>query len=213
MHTPKLSIVLAGGLLAILTACGDSTVPAPVAKKEPEKLEPVTGQSALFKMYSAARTWAPDSQVLELHSTHLNDVKDGAPGTAPAWEAVFVSEAKAKSRSYTFSIVEGEGNLHKGAFAGSEDGWTGSKGNLAAARMEAVKVDSDTAYKTAIDTPASKAVAYDKKNPGKPITILLEKTNKYPDPVWRIIWGTSVTTSDFSVLIDASTGAFLEIEH
>jgi len=38
----------------------------------------------------------------------------------------------------------------------------------------------------------------------------LERTNKHPDPAWRIIWGESVGTSNFSVLIDASTGEYLE---
>ena len=76
--------------------------------------------------------------------------------------------------------------------------------------MAAVKVDTDTAYKTAMDTTQSKAGDYDKKNPGKPITILLERTNKHPDPAWRIIWGESAGTSNFSVLIDASTGEYLE---
>jgi hypothetical protein len=76
--------------------------------------------------------------------------------------------------------------------------------------MAAIKVDTDAAYKTAIETVRSHAAEYDKKNPGKPITILLERTNKHPDPAWRIIWGESVGTSNFSVLIDASTGEYLE---
>ena len=113
----KPSIFPAIALLTVLTAC--SNTPAPTAaKKEPEKVEPVTGQSAVFKMYQMARAWAPDSQVMKMQSMHLSEVKEGAPGTAAAWQATFVSAAKLQSRGYTFSIVEGEGNLHKGAFAG-----------------------------------------------------------------------------------------------
>ena len=76
--------------------------------------------------------------------------------------------------------------------------------------MAAIKVDTDAAYKTAMETVRSHAAEYDKKNPGKPITILLERTTKHPDPAWRIIWGESAGTSNFSVLIDASTGEYLE---
>ena len=47
---------------------------------------------------------------------------------------------------------------------------------------------------------------YVKKNPDTPIMILLEHTNRHPDLAWRIIWGTSVSTSNFSVYVDASTG-------
>jgi hypothetical protein len=205
----KLTIVSAAALFAILSACSET--PAPVAKKEPEKLEPATGQSALFRMYQMARSWGGlDTQVLKMQSMRIPEVKDTPPGTAGAWQATLVSAAKGQSRDYTFSIVEGEGNLHKGAFAGPESGWSGSRGIESPFPMAAVKVDSDTAYKKAMETPASKAADYDKKNPGKPITVLLEKTSKHPDPVWRIIWGESAGTSNFSVLIDASTGDYLE---
>jgi hypothetical protein len=205
------SILLASTLFALLTACSDtSTTPTATAKKEPEKLEPVGGQTAIYKMYQMARSWAPDAQVLTMQSMHLTEAKDGAPGMAPAWQAVFVSAAKSQSRSYTYSIVEGEGNLHKGAFAGPEQGWSGPRGVNTPFLMAAIKVDTDAAYKTAMETPASRAADYDKKNPGKPITILLDRTAKHPDPAWRIIWGESVGTSNFSVLIDASTGQYLE---
>jgi hypothetical protein len=205
----KPSIFPAIALLALLTACSD-TPTATIAKKEPEKLEPATGQTAVYKMYQMARSWASDSQVMKMQSMHLSEVKDGAPGTAPAWQATFVSAAKSQSRSYTFSIVEGEGNLHKGAFAGPEEGWSGNRGLNSSFLMAAIKVDTDAAYKTAMDNPRTKAAEYDKKNPGKPITIILERTTKHPDPAWRIIWGESAGTSNFSVLIDASTGEYLE---
>jgi hypothetical protein len=208
----KPSTLPAIALLAILTACSETPATS-TAKKEPEKVEPVTGQSAVFKMYQMARAWAPDAQLMKMQSMRLAEVKDGPPGTAPAWGATFVSEAKGKSRSYTYSIVEGEGNLHKGAFAGPEESWSGNRGINSSFLMAAVKVDTDTAYKTAMDTAQSKAADYDKKNPGKPITILLERTNKHPDPAWRIIWGESVGTSNFSVLIDSSTGEYLETLH
>ena len=206
----KLSIPTLLALLAMLTACSD-TPTATVAKKEPEKLEPVTGQSGLFKMYQMARSWGGlETQVLKMQSMRLPEVKDVPVASAPAWQATFVSAAKGQSREYTFSIIEGEGNLHKGAFAGPESGWTGPHGINSPFPMAAVKVDTDTAYKKAMETPQSKAADYDKKNPGKPITIMLEKTNKHPDPVWRIIWGESAGTSNFSVVIDASTGDYLE---
>jgi hypothetical protein len=204
----KPSIFPAIALLAILTACSD-TPATTTAKKEPEKLEPATGQTAVFKMYQMARSWASDSQVMKMQSMHLTEVKDGAPGTAPAWQATFVSATKSGSRSYTFSIVEAE-NLHKGPFAGPEEGWSGNRGLNSSFLMAAIKIDTDAAYKTAMETPRSKAAEYDKKNPGKPITISLERTTQHPDPAWRIIWGESAGTSNFSVLIDASTGEYLE---
>jgi hypothetical protein len=206
----KLSFAAVFALFALLTGCSD-TPTAPAAKKEPEKLEPVSGQSALFKMYQMGRSWGGlELQVLKMQSIRIPEVKDVAPGMAAAWQATFVSTAKSATRDYTFSIVDSEGNLHKGAFAGAEAGWSGSRGVNSPFLMAAVKVDTDAAYKTAMGDTKTKAAEYDKKFPGKPITIILEKTNKHQDPVWRLVWGESVGTSNFSVLIDASTGDYLE---
>ena len=112
-------------------------------------------------------------------------------------------------RDSTYSVVESEGNLHKGVFAGLDQSWSGSSGVTKPFLMAAVKVDSDQAYRTAL----KKAAEYDKKNPGKPITFLLEANNKFPDTSWRVIWGESVGTSNFSIFVDASTGAYLETIH
>jgi hypothetical protein len=201
----KLLFVASGALLFLLAAC--SSTPTATAKKEPEKPpEPITGQSALFRMYTVARSWAPDSQVLKLTTIPLSEVPEVPRGTAAAWQATFVSEQRSQLRSYTYSIVESEGNLHKGVFAGLEEGWSGSRGVTSPFLMAAVKIDTPAAYETAL----KEAADYDKKNPGKPITFLLEKVNKHPDPVWRVIWGESVGTSNFSIYVDASTGEFKE---
>ncbi|HLK64016.1 MAG TPA: hypothetical protein VKU19_11285 [Bryobacteraceae bacterium] len=203
----KLSFLLSGTLALLLTGCSET--PAPTAKKAPEKPEPITGQSALFKMYGSARLWAPDAQVLKLNTILLSDVPDVPRGKAAAWQAVFVSPSRSQSRTYTYSIVEEQGNLHKGTFGQQEEAWSGPHGDNAPFLMAAVKVDTDAAYETAL----KEGTDYDKKNPGKPITFLLEKIAKFPDPVWRVIWGESVGTSNFSVYVDSSTGMYQEKMH
>src|SRR5712692_1284075 len=104
----KPTLLLAISLFAILPACSDAPPPTETAaKKEPEKLEPVTGQSALYKMFQMARGWANDAQVLKLTSLHISEAPDGPPasGAAAAWQATFTSVAKSEARSYTYSIV------------------------------------------------------------------------------------------------------------
>lgn len=203
----KLLLPLTTAALIVLAACSEAP-PAP-EKKEVEKPEPVTGQSALFKMYQVARSWAPDAQVLKLNSMILQDVP-AAPGKSGAWEATFTSASRSQARSYTYSVIESTGNLHKGTFAGLEQSWSGPSGSTKPFLFIAVKTDTDAAYQTALAHGGSD---YDKKNPGKPITFLLEKVAKYPDPAWRVIWGESVGTANFSVYVDASTGDFLEKMH
>jgi hypothetical protein len=207
----KLSLILGGTLFLMLAACSET--PATTARKEPEKPEPITGETALYRMYQMARSWALDAQVQQLLSMHISEFPQEVPGKAAAWQATFVSPSKSRLRSYTFCIVESSGNLHKGPFAGLEEPWSGPHGVATPFPIIAVKKDSDDAYKTAMSEPRSKAADYDKKNPGKPITIVLEKTSKFPDPAWRILWGESTGTSSFSVFVDASVGSYLETMH
>jgi hypothetical protein len=205
MFMPRF-VWIPGAILGLLLA-GCSEAP-PAEKKEAEKpLEPATGQSALYKMFQVARSWAPDAQVLKMNSMLLSQAPNPPVGRAAEWEATFTSAARSQARSYTYSVIEDLGvNLHKGVFAGPEESWSGPRGVNQPFTIAAVKADTDAAYKAALEQAAD----YDKKNPGKPITFLLEKTTKFPDPVWRVVWGESVGTSNFSIYVDASTGLFLE---
>lgn len=189
-------------LMSFVCGCSDSTPQA--EKKAATPPEPVKGRSALYSMFNMARGWAPDVQVLQLHSIDLPDVKRER-GKAAAWEATFVSQQSGRKRSYTYSVVEAEGNLHKGVFAGLEEGWSGSR-TATPFLIAALKTDSDEVYQTAL----GKAADYEKKSPDKPIAFLLEKTEQFPDPAWRVIWGESVGTSNFSIFVDASTGKYLQ---
>jgi hypothetical protein len=200
---PFLAVCL-GSLLWI----GCSEPSSPVAKKEPEKpAEAVTGQSALYKMYQKARTWAGDAQVFKLNSIRVADVP-AAPGKSGAWQASFASASLGKLQTFTYSVSEEE-NLHKGVFSSGQQSWSGSSGVNTAFDIRAVSIDSDAAYKTA----DKEAADYDQKHPNMPISFQLEKINQFTTPVWRVIWGESVGTSSFSVYVDASLGKYLEKMH
>ena len=202
-----LLLAACGAVLLTLAACSSET--APEKKEAPTPPEPVTGQTALYRMYQVAKNqWAPDAQVLKLDSMHLSEVPE-VPGKAAAWEATFTSANLGRARTYTYSVIDEQPNLHKGVFAGNEENFSGSSGVTKPFPIAAVKVDTDAAYETA----HAKAEAYEKKNPGKLITILLEENNRHPDPAWRIIWGESAGTSNFSIYVDATTGAYLETMH
>ena len=201
------SFVLLSGcaMLLLLVGCS-SDAPTPAEKKAEEKpLDPATGRQALQQMYIAARGWAPDIQPIKLNSILLPELK-AEPGKAAAWQATFVAASLGKARSYTWSAVESEGNLHKGVFAGLDQSWSGPSLTSKPFLMASIKIDSDDAYKTAM----KKGAEYDKKNPGKPINLLLEANTKLHDNTWRVIGGESVGTSSFSIFVDASTGLYLE---
>jgi len=201
----KLSFLPCCALVLALAGCSQ---PSTTVEKEAEKPpEPIGGLSAFWKMYAVARSsWDRDCEVLNMGSIPLSQVP-AVRGKAAAWGATFVSPSRGKTRSYTFSVVEAEGNLHKDVFAGLEEPLSGASGQTFPPL--AVKIDTDAALETAL----KKAVDYEKQHPGKPISMQLEKVKKYQEPVWRIIWGDSVQTSDFSVYVGASTGGYEETLH
>ena len=109
----KPALVTAAIVLA-LTGCSE---PPKAEKKAPKNLEPLTGRQAFQQMYPQARGWAPDAQPLEIKSLQMEGVK-APPGKAGAWQVIFVSPGRSRAKTYTWSAVEAEGNLHQGVFAG-----------------------------------------------------------------------------------------------
>lgn len=191
--------------LLILVACSE-TPPAAEKKSEPAKPPaPVSGEYAFFQMYGMARAWAPDLEALQLRSVPLTEVTNEA-GKSGAWEATFVSQSKRQARSYTYSVVESSGNLHKGVFAGPQESYSGPQGQTKPFPVSAVKVDSDKAFEVALKHGAD----YAKQNPNMPVSFTLDWTPRHRFPAWRVIWGASVATSNFSVFVDSSEGTYLE---
>jgi hypothetical protein len=192
-------IALAPALL--LPSCSSGpTVPA-----APEKpAVPLTGLHALYELYTSARAWAQDLQILHYSSINISEVPH-QNGKAAAWQVVFVSQALAKSRTYTFSAYEASATLHKGIFPEAPQDWPGSGKTFL---LETLKVDTDKAWETALQHGQD----YNSKNPKTPISYTLGM-DRGTDPVWRVIWGESAGESSFSVLVDASTGDFVQIVH
>ncbi len=189
----------------LLSACSDA--PKAEKAKEPEKPpEPVTGRQAFQRIYPQARTWALDATPLRLRSVRLSAKPE--KGKADAWEVVFESPSLGRSKTYTYSAVEAEGNLHQGVFGLVDEAYSPS-GPSVPFPIAAIKTDSDQAY----DVAAEKSADYIQKNPGKPISYLLEQPRRFPNVTWRVIWGESVSSSDYSVFVDASTGKYLEKAH
>src|SRR3984885_8616205 len=96
-------------LALFLSASSDA--PKTATEKEPPKPpEALTGRQAFQRMYPQARGWAPDAQPLQISSLNLAQVKAG-DGKAGVWQVVFVSPSLGKAKTYTWSAVEGDGNL------------------------------------------------------------------------------------------------------
>jgi hypothetical protein len=190
----------------LLAAC--SSAPPPAAKKEPPKpAEPVTGLKAFFQMYSAARPWAADLTPISCQSYELKEIPYG-DGKYPVWRCTFISESKRLAKTYTYAVANADGGINKGIYGNNEEAYSGPRGNSAPFPMQALKKDTDEVLKTALAT--KDAVEYTKKNPDKPIFFLLEKTKELQNPAWRVVWGSTISTSNFSIYVDASTGDYVK---
>jgi hypothetical protein len=200
-----IGVIVAVSLLAVMAACSNSEQVAE-KKEEATPLEPRTGREAFQSMYVSARGWQHDATPLQLKNIPLPTVKAG-PGKSGAWQAIFVSPAAGRARTYTWCAIELEGNLHKGVFAGPDESWSGG-GETQPFTAIALKVDTDEALKTAV----AKSEDYVKKHPNAPVIFLLEQNRRFPDLSWRILWGESIATSDYSAFVDATTGELLAKE-
>src|SRR5688500_20379805 len=84
-------------LFLILAGCSET--PTTAVKKEPEKpAEPLTGQSALFRMFQVARSWGPDVQVLKMISSAISEVPDVPRGKAAVWEEIGRASCRERGR-------------------------------------------------------------------------------------------------------------------
>lgn len=193
-------LVIAAVFLTIgLSGCSNT----PVAKAPEKPLEPLSGRAAFYQTYPGARAWALDAQPLRVRSMELTEMK-AEDGKAAAWEVTYVSPAKGRSRVFTWSAVEAAGNVHKGVFGSQEESWRAG-GPDKPFLIQALKTDTPEALATAIEH----STVYFKNPAAKPHPkFVLEYTERYPDPAWRIYWGDSVSTAEWSVFVDAATGQY-----
>jgi hypothetical protein len=200
MHHVRMCFAISA--VVLLAGCSDSPPPA-VRQAEPPPA-PVTGRQAFQYLYGSSRIWASDSMPLTIRSLHAPGVA-GGKGTAGAWEVVFVSSTNARARTYTWSAVEAEG-LHKGVFPGPQETWhVGGPNQPFSPAL--LKVDTSEALDAATTSPAS--ASYLSKPGQRPVVdyqLDYESATRFPNPVWHVLWGGTLSSAEYSVTVDASTG-------
>jgi len=187
----------------MLALAGCSSAPEPKAAKKPP--EPVTGLHALYGMYTHARLWAQDLQVVMLTSIAITDVK-AERGKAAAWQTVLASPSLGQKRTYTTSVFDASPSLREGIFA---DAPTAITSDTRPFLLAGAKIDTDQAWETAF----KHGEEFDKKFPGQTISFILELSRSINEPIWRVIWGDNPAGSSLVVVIDASTGQYVQTMH
>lgn len=206
MRRARAIIYILTACLLLFAACTEAPTEPPKEKEADKPVEPVDGQTAFYRMFTASRGWSQDSMGLRLESINLKEVpsKDGLYG---AWRASFYSPSKGKVAVFNYSVVEVGGKIQKGVFQDHEEGY--SEGRTQPWNPTALKASSVMAVEVA--KARKEAKEYMRKNPDVPIFMLCEQTHRHPGVAWRVVWGESVSRSGFSVFVDASTGKYLEV--
>jgi hypothetical protein len=198
MHAPRLGWIPPLVLLLQLVGCSEAPKPAAEAPK------PISAQSAFYRIFGSARGWAMDAQPLRVAEIDVDEVK-AEGGMAGAWEVLFVSQSQGQVRRYIYSVIHRPArDLREGVNAEPPEAWSG-RGDSEPFLFQAFKTDSPAAYEVAMQ----KSGDYARKNPGKEVKFLLEKTRRFANPCWQVFWGESISASNYSIFVDAATGEYL----
>ena len=191
-------LIVAVVALAFLASCS-SEAPKPAEKPQPKAPEKITGSSALYKCYIAARTWAPDAQPYRTESQ--NDDSKGREGKAINWWTGFASPSRSGVKAYTWS----NGDITPGV----EDSYSPSNSSTHVFNIQFLKVDTDKALEVAQQHGGDKLL---EKEPDTPILYLLDWNQQTNELTWHVIYGTDRNTAKLRVAVNASTGEFIRVE-
>jgi len=194
--------------IVMTTACfeatkGTATETKTAAETKKEAVSPsesVSGKTAFYEMYKPARAWAADLLPLSLANGDVPGIKAEA-GKAALWTAVFVSPSRREARTFSYAVVDQGATIHKGVNAGGAEPWSGATDKSRPFQITEFMVDSDVAYKTALE----RAGAWVKKHPDKGVTFYLGNASRFPAPVWYVLFGNN--KFGYAVFVNATTGA------
>ena len=201
MKQQSIGLILAALFVA---SCSSPTASKEVEKKVAAPAEPISGLTGLYRCYGASRQWAQDIQVLRVQNIFIKS-RQAPPGKAFAWQVTFVSPSKNRIKNCTYSVVKEEG-LFEGVYNPNDEAFGGASKLAQPFVIQTVKKDTDEIFKVALENSKD----YAQKNPNVPITMLLEFSDRNPLAAWRVIWGSSVGGSAYSVFVDATNGQYLK---
>jgi hypothetical protein len=202
----KICLITFLALAALCLGC-DSEPAKPAGNAGQPTVQTETGRFALQKMLAPARGWSGDALPVRMESTNLKG-SDGHDGKANFWRAQFASAGRQKAEPFTWSGVATE-DTPKGVNHGVEDTYNPSNRLSRPFDLNFLKVDTDKAFEVAQEHGGKKVL---EKDPKTNVGYLLDFDGQSNQLRWHVIYGGSESTGKLTVLVDASSGAFLRKE-
>ncbi|MGB9234457.1 MAG: membrane lipoprotein lipid attachment site-containing protein [Terriglobales bacterium] len=191
-------LLLAILIVAAMSGCSsEPTKPAASQPTQPKAPELITGSSAFFKCYIAARGWAQDAQPFRIESV-ASKTGDGKAGE---WRAGFASVALHSTRSFTWSNGE--------ISHSTDDTYSPTNSSTQVFNVQFLKADTDKAFAVAQQHGGDKVLA---KSPDTPILYVLDWNHQTNQLLWHVIYGTDRETAPLRVAVNAATGDFSKVE-
>lgn len=188
--------LLVAMLAAALAGCSSAPTTSSTAEK-PKAPETLTGSSAFYKCYIAARGWAPDAQPFRAESAPS---KTG-DGKAAEWRSGFASPARRSTQSYTWS----NGDVNHSV----EDTYSPTNSSTQVFNVQFLKTDTDKAFAVAQEHGGDKLLA---KTPDTPVVFILDWNHQTNELLWHVIYGSDRDSANLRVAVNASTGEFSRVE-
>ena len=183
-----------------MSACSSTpTQPTATEAPKPKAPEAITGSSALFKCYVAARGWAPDVQPFRAESAP-GDSK-GRDGKGTEWRVGFASVATHSTKTYTWA----NGDISHGV----DDTYSPTNSSTQVFNVQFLKVDTDKAFSIAQEHGGDKLL---QKEGDTPVFYVLDWNRQSNELLWHVIYGTDRETAKLRVAVNASTGEFSRVE-
>lgn len=186
-RTSWLSAALLASCTLLLNSCSPAPKTAEATSTEaaaPAVVAPVSGKTAYWEMYAAARNWSKDAMPLEVQSKEIPGVENDG-GKAAMWTAMFASASKSEARVFTYAIESKKPDIYKGVIIGRPLTWNGPSRDMLPFQMSQVSVDSEGAYAAA----EKDAGAWLKEHPGEHPSFTLRSIAKYNVPTWAVLFG------------------------
>jgi hypothetical protein len=196
------------GILALLAACTSNPPAAPATQPEPKGPDLLTGRSAFYKVFIAARNYAADVKPFRIESTPTTDA-NGHDGKSAIWKTSFASATQHGVKPFIWSGSTAADAPSRGVSPGNEDVYNPTNSSTQVFDPGFFKIDSDAAFDTAQKHGGDKVL---EKDPSLPVIYICDWNHNTNQLVWHVIYGADRDNAKLTVAVNASTGEFIRVE-
>jgi hypothetical protein len=207
-RVPAAIVIAILASLALLAGCNSSPAPAAPAKPEVKAPELLTGRSAFYKVFIAARGYAGDAKPFRIESTPSSE-SDGHDGKSTVWHSSFASATQHGAKPFFWSGSNLPDAPPRGVSPGNEDVYNPGNASTQVFDVAFLKIDTDQAMTEAQKHGGDKVLA---KDPATPVIYVCDWNHNTNELTWHVIYGPSRDAAKLTVAVNASTGEFIRVE-